>query len=103
MADDHLLKRIDRHMERGNQLMERNNEVIEENRRVVEENRRVVEENSRVIEKTITENREFMRELLQRHEWFTQQVVGELKDLQDQTKAQTRAILNVLDRLQPSG
>jgi methyl-accepting chemotaxis protein len=91
MAQDELLKRIDRHMERGNEL-------AEEHTRVVAENSRVIQENSRVID----ENREFMRELLARHEWFSQQMVAELKDLQDQTKAQTQAILRVLDRLQPS-
>jgi hypothetical protein len=88
MAQDELLKRIDRHMERGNAL--------------AEEHSRVVEENSRVIEESMRETREFMRELLERNEWFSQQIVAVLKDLQDQTKAQTQAILRVLDRLQPS-
>lgn len=103
MARDEVLNRIDRHMERGNELMERIDRRMEEGGRVVEENSRVIEHNSRVIEESSRETREFMRELLQRHGWFTRQVVAELKDLQGQTKAQTQAILRVLDRLQPSG
>ncbi|HEX6228022.1 MAG TPA: hypothetical protein VFZ41_01010 [Solirubrobacterales bacterium] len=47
--------------------------------------------------------REFIREITLRNERVWQAVTTELRDLRDQTQANTRAVLAVLDRLEGSG
>ena len=92
MPGDEILERLDR-------TIERNNRVIEENKRVVEENKRVVEENSRVI----GDLRVFMRDLVTRQERFMREVVKELADLREESRAQREALLRVIDRFPPPG
>ena len=90
MADRDFLERIDRHMERGNELMAD------------------VREEMRLTREQYADQREFMRELTLRHERATQAVIRRLDagterlgDMGDQLRANTRAVLAVLDRLEP--
>jgi len=62
MADDEVLRRIDRHMERGNELMERGDELMERLRELFES------------------NGTFMRELLLRHEKATDAMIERLQE-----------------------
>lgn len=93
------LERIDRHMERGNELMDRGNKLMD----------RVIEEQERT--------RLFLRDLLVRHERATNALVRRmdagtqeliagrrvLEDLHEETMAQRKGILRLLDRLEGEG
>jgi hypothetical protein len=92
MADDEVLRRIDRSLERIEQHMERGNELMDENR------------------KAWDENRIFMRELLLRFESLTNAVVGQLeantraidaqrREFVDEMRAQREALFRIFDRM----
>jgi hypothetical protein len=74
---DRRLERLDAHIERGNEIMARNTEAF-------------------------NDLRTFTRDLVRRNEVVLTGMANELADLSDQTRANTRAVLAVLDRLEPS-
>jgi hypothetical protein len=85
-----FLKRLDRHLER------------------IDRHMADVREEMRLSREQYADQREFMRELTLRHERSTQAAVRtldaqtrRLDDMGDQIRADTRAVLAVLDRLEP--
>lgn len=90
-------ERIDLHMERGNELMESVREEI-----------RLSRDEIRLAREQHADLREFIREINLRAERFTQMAIAELRalsagqdDLREESRAQTQALLRVLDRLGP--
>ena len=109
------LNRIDEHMARGNVLMERIRELLHE----VSEEVRLTREEVRLSREQHADLRVFIREMTIRGERFTQGVVAELHeltessrrhreetrrehlDLWEESRAQSQAVLRLLDRLGP--
>ena len=92
MAGRDPLERIDAHMARGNELMER----IQQEMRLTREFHATA----------LADFRTFTRELIARVERIGREELRELRrfgaeqrDLRDESRAQTRALLRVLDRL----
>jgi hypothetical protein len=96
VADDEILRRIDAHMERGNEIMERSNQVIVENRRAFED------------------LRTFLRELTLRQERVAQAMIEKIeeqiqesrklrREFVDESRAQRAALFQILDRLDNGG
>lgn len=98
------MERGNLHMERGNRHMERGNALMEE----VREEIRFTREEVRLSREQHADLRIFIRESSLRAERFTERVVAELQklsagqdDLRGESRAQTKALLLVLDRLGP--
>ncbi|MGI8440072.1 MAG: YdeI/OmpD-associated family protein, partial [Thermoleophilaceae bacterium] len=92
-----LLETIEGHMERGNDLMDEVREEI-----------RLTREEVRLSREQHADLRVFIREASLRAERFTEGVLAELRalsagqdDLREESRAQTQALLRVLDRLGP--
>ena len=99
-----LMEEGNLHMERGNRHMERGNALMEE----VREEIRLTREEVRLSREQHADLRIFIRESSLRAERFTERVVAELQklsagqdDLRGESRAQTKALLLVLDRLGP--
>ena len=85
------LRRLDAHMERGNELFERNGEAFERNREAFERNREAFERNREAFERVMgafdrweareSEHREFMREITARVERGGRAVVAQVEAL----------------------
>jgi len=95
VADDELLRKIDRTLERNTDAFERNREAFERNRDRDDEFRR------------------YLNALLERHAGITQHLIeaidsssaqlqAEIADQRSQIQANTQALLRVLDRFGPS-
>ena len=110
MAEREVLDRIDAHMARGNELME----GVREEMRLSREER---ERSREWFGGLYSDFREFTRELTLRSERVAreqiaelralrtgfQAITDELRDMRNETRAQTRAILRVLDKLDTGG
>jgi hypothetical protein len=99
-----LLESIEGHMERGNDLMDEVREEI----RLTREEVRLSREEVRLSREQHADLRVFIREASLRAERFTEGVLAELKalsagqdDLREESRAQTQALLRLLDRLGP--
>jgi len=82
---DELLRRLDAHMERGNEIMARSNEVMAENRMAFEANARAFQD-----------LRDFLGDLTQALRLLTDEFVAEMR-------AQRQALFRILDRLEGDG
>jgi hypothetical protein len=82
---DELLRRLDGHMERGNEIMARSNELVEENHRVIQENMRAFED-----------LRSFLGDLTLALRLLTE-------DFRAEMRAQREALFRILDRLDGHG
>jgi hypothetical protein len=102
MAEREVLDRIDAHMARGNELLEE-----------VREEMRLSREERELSRELFGDMRDFMSEVTVRVERVAREqiaelrklgrgfeaVTEELRDMRGETRAQTRAILRVLDKL----
>ena len=96
-------------MERGNELMERNNELFVRNGELFERNVQVlgeVSEELRLSREQHADLRLFIREQTVRAERVTDRqvraldrMIEKVDDGRDETRAQTKALLAMLDRL----
>lgn len=86
--DAHLV-RMDGHLVRMDTHLERSEELIGE-----------VREEMRLSREAHADLRSFTREITRRNEIVMGEMVDKLSDLGDQTRANTAAVLQVLDRLQ---
>ncbi len=103
MAESDVLKRIDAQMERGNELFERNNELFVRNVELMDD----VREELRLSREQHADLREFIRTQNTRAERFTERqvraldrMIEKIEDGRDETRAQTKALLQMVDRLQ---
>jgi hypothetical protein len=84
--------------ERGRELMDRNNQLMDRNNELFLE----VKEELRLNREEREDLRTFTRDLTRRNELVLRGVRDDLAELADQARAQTEAIMRVLDRLGPS-
>lgn len=106
---DRHLARIDAHIDIANRHLARNSELMERNREAVDRNSELMEEVKQEIRLTRDEVersrisheglREFTREITRRNEVVWREVAATLGDMRGEIRAQTQAILTVLDRL----
>ena len=85
MPDDEILRRIDAHMERGNELMD-------ENRRAFQDLRTFLREMSLRQERV-------MREMLQSMQEQAEMIREHRREFVQETRAQRAALFRMLDRL----
>jgi hypothetical protein len=117
VAEGDVLKRIDAHMERGNELMGRGNELFERNTELfvrnvelmddVREELRLAREDRRLSREQHADLREFIRTENTRAERLTERqvraldrMIEKIDDGRDETRARTKALLALIDRLQ---
>jgi len=110
MAESDALKRIDAHMERGNQLMARGNELFERNNELFVRNVELmddVREELRLSREQHADLREFVRiqntraeRVAERQVRALDRMIEKIDDGRDETRAQTKALLALIDRLQ---
>lgn len=99
--------------ERNSEAFERNREAFERNGEAFERNIEAFDRNREVIERHRTTHedlRAFTRDLTRRNELVWREVVTELRagqkalaDISDQVRANTQALLLVLDRFEDGG
>jgi hypothetical protein len=119
-----LSARLERHMERGEELMELNRAAFDRNTQAFERTMAALDR----FEQTVADQATFMRDMHRRNEVVTQQIIrdhqefmkalnvrderaerrtdkilGELKDLREESRAQRKALLAMIDRLPPAG
>lgn len=101
MAYDEFLARIDEHMARGNDHMARGNELMAQVRAEIELSRRSYEDQLRITRELNRRNeiaiRENSRVTSEQIDAIREIRVG-LREVQEEARAQTRAIFQVLDR-----
>jgi SMC interacting uncharacterized protein involved in chromosome segregation len=121
---DELLRRLDAHMERGNEIMAENRRVIEANMRAFDRNTRVVEATLRAMEDRMAENRRAMEESRRAIETsvdtleataraydglriglgdFTQALRQLVEEFRSEMRAERQALFRILDRLDGKG
>jgi len=118
MTDAEFIERIDRHIEQGNRYLEQGNRYMEQGNRHMERGNQLMTEVSKEIRLAREQHddlRRFIREINLRAERFTQAAIAELQkvsegqrrlsesheDSRAETRAQTQALLAVIDRLPP--
>ena len=125
MTDAEFIERIDRHIEQGNRYLEQGNRYMEQGNRHMERGNRHMERGNQLMTEVSKEIRlareqhndlrRFIREINLRAERFTQAAIAELQkvsegqrrlsesheDSRAETRAQTQALLAVIDRLPP--
>jgi hypothetical protein len=112
-----ILRRLDAHEERTQRLLARMDERIELTRQQVElsraESRAAIDEARAAIDEARTsreqvreemstsreEMRAFMKDILARFEALARWQVAELRELREESRAQTQALLRVIDRM----
>jgi chromosome segregation ATPase len=118
MADREFLERIDRHMERGNAHMERGNALMDE----IREEMRLSREQAARHAELYSDLRQFIRGMNERMNRALREQVAELRkvgdalsgqtaelralrmeqrELREDSRAQTQALLRMLDRFDP--
>ena len=107
---EYWLRRIDAHLERGNELFERNGRAFERFVEADDRNAAAFERNTAAFERWEAredEYREFMRELTLRVERGGREHTRAIRRLTDEfvteMRAQRGALLAILDRLSPGG
>lgn len=121
MAQDDLLRKIDRTLERNTDAFERNREAFERNLDASERNREAFERTMETLDRVNErldrhqerdgEFRRFLDALTERHVGITQRLIeaidsgfsqlqAEIADQRAQIQANTEALLKVLDRLE---
>jgi hypothetical protein len=94
------------HMERGNELMERSTQVMLDVRRSLDrldEDVRLTREEVRLSRQSRDDLRSFIREMIVRMERTTRAQVAELRDLREEGRAQQGALLRLIDRMDRFG
>lgn len=95
-AFERVMAALDRH----EQLFEESHEMFEENKLFIREmNRR----NERVVQDLINGHRKFMGELSEELRGKSDTILVALKEVREESKAQTQALLTLIDRLPPPG
>jgi hypothetical protein len=125
-----LSERLERHMERGEELMELNRVAFDRNMAAFDRNTQAFERVMAALdrhEQTVADQATFMRDMSRRSEVVTQQIIrdhqefmkalnvrderaerrtdkilGELKDLREESRAERKALLAMIDRLPPA-
>jgi hypothetical protein len=85
------------------ELLERNREAFERNAEAFERNAEAFERNMQALDRhqeSHEDLRTFIRDITNRNEKVWRGVMNRLDDMGDEIRAQTAAILNVLDRLE---
>lgn len=116
MRNRELLARIDRHLEMVGDELRLSREARERSDKVVDRAAGVTDRAAEAIERNIAEHsdlREFMRELLLRLDRVlganteaVREQTAEIRELREESRAQTSALLRVIDKLagpQPGG
>jgi len=102
-AFERVMAALDRH----EQLFEESRGMFEESRGMFEENKLFIREmnrrNERVVQDLVQGNREFMGELSQELKGKSDAILVALREVREESKAQTQALLALIDRLPPSG
>jgi len=113
-----LMDRSNEHMDRGNELMDRSNVLMDRSTVLMDRSTvlmdrgnvlmEAVQEELRLAREQHADLRVFIREMNLRAERFTQGVVNsleavsaDLRDLREESRAQSQALLLVLDRIDP--
>jgi hypothetical protein len=116
-------ERLERHLERGEELMQLNRTAFDRNTQAFERVMAALDRH----ERTVADQATFMRDMNRRSEVVTQQIIrdhqefmkalnvrdeqaerrtdeilGELKDLREESRAQRQALLAMVDRLPPA-
>jgi len=102
-AFERVMATLDRH----DRLFEENRAMFEENRAMFEEGKLFIREmnlrNERVVQDLIKGNRQFMGELSEELRGKTDTILIALKEVREESKAQTQALLALIDRMPPAG
>lgn len=102
-AFERVMTTLDRH----DRLFEENRAMFEENRAMFEEGKLFIREmnqrNERVVQDLIKGNRQFMGELSEELRGKTDAILITLKEVREESKAQTQALLALIDRMPPAG
>jgi septal ring factor EnvC (AmiA/AmiB activator) len=92
MASDEVLRSIDGHMARGNEIMARSNEIMDRHERFLHAvARRLDAQTRRLDRQTDVMAARF------------DEITAEFRDTRDERRAQTQALLRLLDRLSGGG
>lgn len=87
--------------------LDRHDRLFEENRAIFEENKIFIREmnrrNERVVQDLINGNRKFMSELSEELRGKSDTILVALTEVREESKAQTQALLALIDRLPPPG
>ena len=93
--------------ERVMATLDRHDRLFEENRAMFEEGKLFIREmnlrNERVVQDLIKGNRQFMGELSEELRGKTDTILIALKEVREESKAQTQALLALIDRMPPAG
>jgi len=93
--------------ERVMAALDRHEQLFEESRAMFEENKLFMREmnrrNERVVQDLVQGNRKFMSELSQELKGKSDAILVALQEVREESKAQTQALLALIDRLPPSG
>jgi methyl-accepting chemotaxis protein len=103
MGDGEVLGRIDRSLERIDEHMARGNELMDDVREEMRLSRAQYRELSERHESLIRDMRQFMHEAIVRMERITTRMTERMDDLHEESVAQRRALLWILDRLGGNG
>ena len=97
-----LLRRLDAHMERGNEHMARGNELMERLERTMADISREValtRAEVRLSRESRVDMREFMRETFLRSDKRAQAQTAALQEVREESRAHTQALLRLIDRM----
>lgn len=97
-----LLRRLDAHMERGNEHVARGNELmrrLEKTMADISHEVALTREEVRFSRESRVELREFMRETFLRSDKRAQAQTAALQEVREESRAQTQALLRMIDRM----
>jgi hypothetical protein len=104
MTDAEFLRRFDAHLEISREHIARGNEIMERNRVAFERFEAAVDRSTEASERHARQHadlRTFIRDITRRNEVVWRGVIDEIAAMRDETRAQTAAILRLLDRFGP--
>ena len=100
-------KRNEAAFERNTQAFERVMAVLDRHEQMFEEGKLFIREmnrrNERVVQDLIEGNRQFMGELSEELRGKSDAILIGLKEVREESKAQTQALLALIDRMPPAG
>jgi hypothetical protein len=98
-----FFERFDAYLAESKEARLRTDELLERNREAFERNAEAFERNMQALDRhqeSHEDLRTFIRDITNRNEKVWRGVMNRLDDMGDEIRAQTAAILNVLDRLE---
>lgn len=98
MAYDELIERFDRHMVRIDEELRLSREAAARHAEMYDRHAEMYDRHAGMFDDT----REFIREMTLRIHRGTDAMVSELRDQRDATRANTQAVLRMLDRMGPA-